>query len=84
MAAPRRKTETAVPSDPNTETAADTTPAAAPEDQGPPPEKTDEERAQDAYVAALRYEREGYVRYGQKDRAEAVDAELKRCGVKPT
>ncbi|MFE3381924.1 hypothetical protein [Streptomyces anulatus] len=35
----------------------------------------------DAYVEALRREREGYARYGRKDRAAEVDAELKRLGV---
>ncbi|MEU0001498.1 hypothetical protein ABZ069_31730 [Streptomyces microflavus] len=33
-----------------------------------------------AYVEALRREREGYTRYDRKDRAAAVEAELKRLG----
>ncbi|MFJ6810653.1 hypothetical protein ACIQRK_32395 [Streptomyces anulatus] len=33
-----------------------------------------------AYVAALQREREGYTRYDRKDRAAAVEAELKRLG----
>lgn len=83
MAAPRRKTETAVPLDPKPETTADTTPTATPDDQGPTVEKTAEELAQDAYIAALRRERAGYVRYSRTDRVAAVDAELERLGVKP-
>ena len=39
--------------------------------------------ADDRYVAALRREREGYVRRGLKDRVAEVDAELKRVGMKP-
>ncbi|MFD8797211.1 hypothetical protein [Streptomyces atroolivaceus] len=33
-----------------------------------------------AYVDALQREREGYTRYGRKDRAAAVEDELKRLG----
>jgi hypothetical protein len=33
-----------------------------------------------AYITALLYEREGYVRYGNKDSLKAVDAELSRLG----
>ncbi|MGW0785756.1 hypothetical protein [Streptomyces sp. NPDC002913] len=33
-----------------------------------------------AYVDALQREREGYTRYGRKERAAAVEAELKRLG----
>ncbi|MEI5036044.1 hypothetical protein RB201_35650 [Streptomyces sp. S1A(2023)] len=33
-----------------------------------------------AYVAALQREREGYTRYDRKDRAAAVEAELRRLG----
>jgi hypothetical protein len=36
---------------------------------------------EEAYVAALRRERDGYVRYGKTDRADAVSAELRRLGV---
>lgn len=38
--------------------------------------------ADEAIVAALRREREGYVLRGLKDRVAAVDTELKRLGVK--
>ncbi|MDJ0461558.1 hypothetical protein [Streptomyces sp. H27-C3] len=34
----------------------------------------------DAYIDALYREREGYTRYGRKDRASEVAAELKRLG----
>lgn len=37
--------------------------------------------AQEAYVAALLREREGYARHGRADRVRDVDAELKRLGV---
>ncbi|MGW7239733.1 hypothetical protein [Streptomyces sp. NPDC054804] len=37
--------------------------------------------AEEAYVAALLREREGYARYDQADRVADVDAELKRLGV---
>ncbi|MEU8270834.1 hypothetical protein AB0B89_27210 [Sphaerisporangium sp. NPDC049002] len=40
----------------------------------------EEATPQEAYVAALRREREGYVRYGKTDRAAAVTAELRRFG----
>ena len=40
------------------------------------PEKARQER----HIAALRREREGYVTSDKKDRAKAVDAELKRLG----
>jgi hypothetical protein len=36
---------------------------------------------EEAYVAALLREREGYVRYDRKERVAAVDAELARLGV---
>lgn len=36
----------------------------------------------DPMIAALLREREGYERYGRKDRIAAVDAELKRRGYK--
>ena len=35
------------------------------------------------YVAALKVEREGYVRAGKSDRVAAVDAELERFEEKP-
>lgn len=35
----------------------------------------------EAYVAALLREREGYARYGKTERVAAVDAELDRLGV---
>lgn len=35
---------------------------------------------QQQYIAALIYERDGYLRLGQKDRAAEVDAELNRVG----
>lgn len=35
----------------------------------------------EAYVAALLREREGYARYGKSERVDAVDAELDRLGV---
>jgi len=35
----------------------------------------------EAYVAALLREREGYATHGREDRVKAVDAELKRLGV---
>lgn len=38
---------------------------------------------QDAYVAALKREREHYAQSGRKDRVSAVDAELARLGSKP-
>lgn len=37
--------------------------------------------ADEAYVAALLREREGYAKYGKTERVEAVDAELARLGV---
>lgn len=37
--------------------------------------------AEEAYVAALLREREGYARYDRKERVAAVDAELQRLGV---
>ncbi|WP_438478963.1 hypothetical protein [Streptomyces asiaticus] len=37
--------------------------------------------AEEAYVAALLREREGYATHGREDRVQAVDAELKRLGV---
>ncbi|MGA6159595.1 hypothetical protein ACPEIC_40375 [Stenotrophomonas sp. NPDC087984] len=37
--------------------------------------------AEEAYVAALLREREGYAAYGREDRVKAVDDELKRLGV---
>ncbi|WP_030173250.1 hypothetical protein [Streptomyces sp. NRRL S-813] len=37
--------------------------------------------ADEAYVAALLSEREGYARYSNADRLADVDAELKRLGV---
>jgi len=37
---------------------------------------------QEAYIAALIYERDGYLRSGQKDRAAEVEAELQRVGFK--
>ncbi|MEU0181779.1 hypothetical protein ABZ312_11410 [Streptomyces sp. NPDC006207] len=43
--------------------------------------KTDEDVQRDAYAAALKREREGYVLRGLSDRVSAVDAELKRLGV---
>lgn len=36
---------------------------------------------EEAYVAALLREREGYARYGRSERVDAVDAELDRLGV---
>lgn len=36
--------------------------------------------ADEAYVAALLREREGYARHKREDRVEAVDAELERLG----
>jgi hypothetical protein len=36
---------------------------------------------EEAYVAALLREREGYARYGRAERVAAVDAELERLGV---
>jgi hypothetical protein len=82
------------------ETAVDTTPTQAPEDQAPALE-TPEDQAPPAetaaapeepepaaepesdYVQALLRERDGYLRYDRKDRAAAVDAELKSLGIKP-
>ncbi|MFJ8221408.1 hypothetical protein [Streptomyces griseus] len=56
----------------------------------PEPDVVDEDQAEDgpqgptaveaAYVAALQRERAGYTRYGRKDRAADVEAELKRLG----
>lgn len=37
--------------------------------------------ADEAYVASLLREREGYARYDRADRLKDVDAELKRLGV---
>ncbi|MFF9324039.1 hypothetical protein ACF1AY_04900 [Streptomyces sp. NPDC014776] len=37
--------------------------------------------ADEAYVAALLREREGYARHGREDRLADVDAELRRLGV---
>ncbi|MFJ7523905.1 hypothetical protein ACIQ1S_03170 [Streptomyces griseus] len=61
-----------------------------PAPEPPEPDVVDEDQAEEepqgptvveaAYVAALQREREGYTRYGRKDRAAAVDAELKRLG----
>lgn len=39
--------------------------------------------ADEAQVAALLREREGYARYDRADRVAMVDAELKRLGVAP-
>lgn len=40
--------------------------------------------ADEAYVASLLREREGYARYNRTDRLKDVDAELKRLGVAVT
>lgn len=54
---------------------------AAPQDE-PKAEKEQEPQertaVENAYIAALRREREGYLRYGQQDRAGGVETELKR------
>lgn len=42
---------------------------------------TDVPTADEAYVAALLREREGYAAFGRDDRVKTVDAELKRLGV---
>lgn len=61
-----------------------------PAPEPPEPDVVDEDQVEeetqaptaveDAYVAALQREREGYTRYDRKDRAAAVEAELKRLG----
>lgn len=62
-----------------------------PEPQEPDaPDVVEEDQAQEeppkhtavetAYIDALQREREGYTRYDRKDRAAAVEAELKRLG----
>jgi hypothetical protein len=77
----------------------DQTPTQTPEQQAPPTETPEdrvppvETAVQDDndsrpkpapdYVQALLRERDGYLRYDRKDRAAAVDAELKRLGIKP-
>ncbi|MFF9084421.1 hypothetical protein ACF1BR_32515 [Streptomyces rubiginosohelvolus] len=48
-------------------------------------EQAEEEKPQPtaveaAYIEALQREREGYTRYDRRDRAAAVEAELKRLG----
>lgn len=54
---------------------------AAPELTDQPAEGPQERTAVEAaYIDALQREREGYTRYGRKDRASDVDAELKRLG----
>lgn len=89
---PARKT--AAPSGkPPLENTADQTPTESPEGQAPPGEtaeeqgeptqKTAEQVAHDAHLAALRWEREGYARYGRDDRVAAVDAELERYAAPP-
>lgn len=45
---------------------------------------TDVATADEAYVAALLREREGYARHDRADRLADVDAELKRLGVAVT
>lgn len=40
-------------------------------------------RSNDAYIAALLRERDGYVARGLGDRVSAVEAELVRAGVEP-
>jgi len=39
--------------------------------------------ADEAHIAALLHEREGYARYDRADRVKDVDAELERLGHKP-
>lgn len=43
--------------------------------------ETETPTADEAYVAALLRERDGYAAYGREDRVKAVDDELKRLGV---
>lgn len=76
---------------PPLENTADQTPTENPEDELPPGETaeeqgepTAEQLAREAHLAALRYEREGYVRHGREDRMADVDAELERLGEKPS
>ncbi|MFI1524935.1 hypothetical protein [Streptomyces griseus] len=89
-----RKT-TPPPSEPQEETGpapvpepqdpAPSTPAEPPEPDVVEEQPTEEEpqaptAVEAAYVEALQREREGYTRYGRKDRAADVEAELKRLG----
>ncbi|MDX3064033.1 hypothetical protein PV518_17890 [Streptomyces sp. ND04-05B] len=51
---------------------------APPEDDQEPEEPRERTAVEAAYIAALQREREGYTRYGRKDRAAEVEAELDR------
>ncbi|WP_404974888.1 hypothetical protein [[Kitasatospora] papulosa] len=53
----------------------------APEEADQGAEESQERTAVEAaYIDALQRERVGYTRYGRKDRAAAVESELKRLG----
>jgi hypothetical protein len=75
--------ETAVDQTPTESPEAKAVPLETPEDGQRPAENAGSKPPESAYVQALRREREGYARSGRKERAGAVDAELKRAGAKP-